>query len=96
MIYVCMSYAEYLLSCGDYKGAVEVGERGMDIEVKFSNKIFNPQLYMCLSKAYSSQKNWKRALEYYEMYDEESRVLFDVQQEWVTKELTIRYQTAEK
>lgn len=96
LIYVCMSYAEYLLSCGDYKGAVEVGERGLDIAVKFSNKIFNPQLYMCLSKAYSSQKNWKRALEYYEMYDEESRVLFDVQQEWVTKELTIRYQTAEK
>ena len=96
LIYVCMSYAEYLLSCGDLWGAAAAGKRGLDIAVKFSNRIFNPQLYMCLSKTYVGLEDWKKALEYYEKYDRESRVLFDIQQEWVTKELTIKYQTAEK
>lgn len=96
LIYVCMSYAEYLLSCGDPTGAVKAGTRGLEMAVKFSNRIFNPQLYVCLSRTYARLGDWKKALDYYEMYDRESRVLFDVQQEWVTKELTIRYQTAEK
>lgn len=96
LIYVCMVYADFMRNCGRLREAVDAGLRGVAFSERYNNRLFDSHLFLGLSKTYSGMKDYRNALYYYGRYDTESRKLFDIQQEWVLKELNIKYQTASR
>ncbi len=92
--YVYISYAEFLLERNRFNSAIELLKKAEMNIVKGEENIFTYQIYELLSNAYVEVGDSVASLEYYRKFHEEYSRIFDVKNERIINELTLKYQSS--
>lgn len=94
--YVYLSYGKFLLARGNVPAAIDRLREGLMLAGISRNKVFTYQLFRVLSDAYAMQGEWRKALEVYRCYDEQTDSIFNLVKERTVQELMLQYETARK
>lgn len=95
-IYICLSYADFLIQTGKYSKAVDVIYKGLKIGENYGMPDFKANSYLLLSKAYNANAQWKSAYEAYRNYCELMLQTFNIQKQKEISELMLKYDTEKK
>lgn len=94
LLYVYLSYGEYLMEIHNYDEAVLMLKKGLDIANLRHNKVFTYRLHRALSDAYAAQGEWKASLMAYRKYHEEADSIFSIRSQRAYNEMTLKYEKA--
>lgn len=92
--YVCLSYGTYLFENGHTDKSIEILSKGLEIAMSKNNKVFTHKLNRILSEAYSKKGMYKKALNHYRLFHQESDSIFNLKRERTISQLMLKYRTA--
>ena len=91
-ISVYKSYGEFLLGQKRYREAISMLDKGISLAEAKGNRVYTYQLYNLQSEAYARSGNYRKALEQYRKFYEESADINMLEQERAINSLTRKYE----
>lgn len=91
-ISVYKSYGEFLLGQKRYREAISMLDKGISLAEAKGNRVYTYQLYDLQSEAYAKSGDYRKALEQYRKFYEESADINMLEQERAINSLTRKYE----
>lgn len=95
-IYICLSYADFLIETGKYAQAVDLIYKGIRIGENFGIHDYRQNAFLLLSEAYDHSAQWKSAYEAYKQYCGILIETFNLQKQKEISEMVLKYDTEKK
>lgn len=89
----CLSYGRFLLEKKDYADAQRIFDIGIQLSNGRNNRVFRYLIYKGKAQAYKESGNYKKALDCFEIYHNESDSIFNVEKISSLNSLSVKYET---